>query len=208
MLNLPPELQNIILSFLDSTDLWLLLQVSRSFRQLIISPLLLRCNISPSQINLGSISLPEEAYFLIPLIYHIHPIQKLSIVPGRNNQALWGLPSVLSQIPQIPDVSICGVTHANVNSNVARLLTDSSRGGKDPLVIIGLGSLFVSRPRYAAPMKKLTINITLAASLWSPRGVLYAIIACVPFIIICIITAVVNAYRILAWLFHAAVGPP
>ncbi|KAJ7918917.1 hypothetical protein B0H13DRAFT_2433256 [Mycena leptocephala] len=87
MLDLPQELQDVIISFLDSEDLWVLVQVSHPLRQRALFPLLLRYNIPASQIYSG---------------------EKLSVVPGRldveicgrvakRNSAIAGLIQALSR---------------------------------------------------------------------------------------------------------------
>ncbi|KAJ6562537.1 hypothetical protein B0H19DRAFT_1144901 [Mycena capillaripes] len=86
LLDLPAELQDIIISLLDTKeDLWVLVQVSRTLRRLVQIPLLSRYNIPASQIFSGSVTLSGEACFLVPMIYHIHPILKLSIVLGPSS---------------------------------------------------------------------------------------------------------------------------
>ncbi|KAJ7318296.1 hypothetical protein DFH08DRAFT_892327 [Mycena albidolilacea] len=149
MHDLPPELQVIILSLLDKEDICLLRQVSRSLRQLGALLLLSRDNVLPSQIQSGIVCLPEEScYFLIPIVSDIHPIQKLSIIPGFKGPSFRVLPSILAAIPQIPEVLISGEVHAQRNPGIAKLITTLSRNGQDPVVIVGRGSIeHISLPR-------------------------------------------------------------
>ncbi|KAJ7918914.1 hypothetical protein B0H13DRAFT_2320818 [Mycena leptocephala] len=82
------------------------------------------------------------------MIYHIHPIQKLSVVPGRLK--LHGLPSVLTAIPLIPDVEIRGTVEPKRDSAIAGLIQTLSRGAV--VAIAGHGSVWVPEPRKVAPL--------------------------------------------------------
>ncbi|KAJ6538125.1 hypothetical protein B0H19DRAFT_1240665 [Mycena capillaripes] len=106
MLNLPAELQDISISLLDKDDLWVLLQVSRTFRQLAQTPLLSRYNIPASQVFSGSVTLSGETCFLIPMIHRIHPILRLSIALGPSHPGV--VTSSLAQVLSIPDITILG----------------------------------------------------------------------------------------------------
>lgn len=71
MLELPLELLDLIISAMDTNDPCAVVQVSRTFRELSKIPLLLRYNISTSEIYSGSITIPSAAahsisrYFLV-----------------------------------------------------------------------------------------------------------------------------------------------
>ncbi|KAJ6566695.1 hypothetical protein B0H19DRAFT_1257886 [Mycena capillaripes] len=179
MLNLPPEPQDIILSLLDKEDLWRLGEASRAFRKVALLPLLWRYNISASQIYSGSVTLSGEAYFLVPMIYDIHPIHKLSIIPGKS--PLKGITSALAMFPLIPAIRISSALYANADPNVAKLIAMSSRGfWGNPLV---MPSSFDCSDFFFMPFLILfAINVFL-------------------------VLGVVNTYLSLTWVYHRIFGP-
>ncbi|KAJ7813571.1 hypothetical protein B0H13DRAFT_2382357 [Mycena leptocephala] len=206
MVDLPQELQDIIFSFLDDEDLWELVQVSRPLRQRVLFPLLLRYNIAAFQIYSGEVCVPGNAYFRIPMIYHIHPIQKLSVVPGRLK--LHGLPSVLTAIPLIPDVEIRGTVEPKRDSAIAGLIQTLSRGAV--VAIAGHGSVWVPKPRKAAPLSE--------SGFWIPHLPLPKLnpLVCggadllwgfVFFLPVCILFLILDLRLLLLWLYRRVFGP-
>ncbi|KAJ6566675.1 hypothetical protein B0H19DRAFT_1066961 [Mycena capillaripes] len=202
MLDLPPELQAIIVSLLDKEDLWVLVHVSRFIPQLSLLPLLSQYKFTASQIYSGSLCIPAGAYFLIPMIYHIHPIQQLFILSGA--LPMTGIPSALAAVPLIPDVEISGTTDANRDSNVARIIETSSRNGRDPVVIVGLGIVRVSRPSRLPQIQFWTIpRVRLSALI--ARAFFTGFIYVIPF---CFYYVIFNAYLSLTWFHLFLMGPP
>ncbi|KAJ6540427.1 hypothetical protein B0H19DRAFT_1175654 [Mycena capillaripes] len=190
MLLLPPELQHIIFLFLEAEELRVLVQVSQAFRQLSLSHLFSRYNIPMSQILSGEVCIREDASFLVSAIYHIHPIEKLTILPTkliRRHVSLSALPKILGAIPQIPDVLISGPTHATISSGVLDMIATLSRGGKNSVVLVGQGYMKVSHPRRFPPIGWTEFPEYPLKS-FAARHVGMAIILFIPFLVIFIIT--------------------
>ncbi|KAJ6536296.1 hypothetical protein B0H19DRAFT_1240949 [Mycena capillaripes] len=151
MLNFPPELLDLIFHHLDNRDLQALTQASQALRQLALMPFLSRsCNISSAYS--GTASVHEEAYYLIPTIHSIHPIQQLQL--SSRYLSLKGLPAILASMPPIPDVIIRGLTGYIGMSGVPALIEVLSRGGSDPVVFAGHGQVGVSLPRGPEPLSR------------------------------------------------------
>ncbi|KAJ7896992.1 hypothetical protein B0H13DRAFT_2521999 [Mycena leptocephala] len=189
MFDLPQELQDIIFSCLDNENLWVLVQVSRPLRQRVQFPLLLRYKIPASQIYSGEVCIPGDVYFLIPMIYHIHPIQKLSVIPGRL------------------DVEIRGTVESKRNSTIAGLVETLSRGAV--VAIAGHGSVWVPEPRKVAPLPAFWIP-HLPLPRLNPfvcRGVdlLWGFIFFLP---ACILFLILDLRLLALWLYRRVFGPP
>ncbi|KAJ6540418.1 hypothetical protein B0H19DRAFT_1269005 [Mycena capillaripes] len=209
MLLLPPELQHIIFSLLEAEELRVLVQVSQAFRQLSLSHLFSRYNIPMSQILSGEVCIREEASFLVSTIYHIHPIEKLTILPTkliRRHVSLSALPKILGAIQQIPDVLISGPTHATISSGVPEVIATLSRGGKNSVVLVGQGYMHVSLPRRSPPIRWTKFPKYPLKSL-APRHVGTAIILFIPLLVIFMLIIAVNLYRILRWLHRCFWSP-
>ncbi|KAJ7624116.1 hypothetical protein DFH06DRAFT_1481707 [Mycena polygramma] len=201
MLELAPELQDIIFSLLDRKDLWSLLQVSRPFRKIAQFPLLLRYNIPASQIYSGSVTLPSDAYFLLPLIYHIHPILKLTIAPGGLRMRI--LPSAFAAVPPISDITVSGALYPHGDFDVARLIVAASpmRDGRGTVIIAGQGAVRLSQYRRVAPIMFWPIPTMN----W---GIACTTLAClIPFLTSFLVALIVNAYLSLTWLWRRVLGP-
>ncbi|KAJ6566735.1 hypothetical protein B0H19DRAFT_713469 [Mycena capillaripes] len=212
MLAIPPELLDIILSYLENDDLRILVLVSRAFRQLSLLCLFSRYNISMSHIRSGEVCFPEGAYFLIPAIYRIHSIKKLTILPtnlSRRKVSLCTLHRILRAMPQIPDVVICGPAYVKRSPEVAELMATLSRSGADPVVAVGMGIVQVSKPQASPPIRWVGVPAVPLESLeCTARTVRSVIIFCIPFLVLCIITMIINVYRIFCWLYRRSLGSP
>ncbi|KAJ7148366.1 hypothetical protein C8R46DRAFT_536723 [Mycena filopes] len=149
MFPLPPELAELIVSFLQKDDLRTLVQVSRGLRRLCFAPLLSTHGISIQQIRSGAITVAPGSEFLIPAIYRSHPIQQLT-VHSKGHLAL--IVSILATIPPIPDIRIWGLRFGQKPA-VARLLANLSREGRDPIILAGKSTLKLSLPR-AMPLPR------------------------------------------------------
>ncbi|KAJ6453261.1 hypothetical protein C8R47DRAFT_249293 [Mycena vitilis] len=199
MLELAPELQDIIFSLLNSEDLWSLVRVSRPFRKIAQFPLLLRYNIPASQVYSGSVALPSDAYFLLPLIYLIHPILKLTIASG--GLRLRTLSSAFATVPPIPDITVLLYPHGDFD--VARLIVVASpmRDGRGTVIIAGQGAVRLLQYRHVAPVMFWPIP-TMA---W---GIACITLAClIPFLASFLVSLIVNAYLSLTWLWRRVLGP-
>ncbi|KAJ7756594.1 hypothetical protein B0H16DRAFT_1458049 [Mycena metata] len=152
MIRLPPELLQLVLSLLDHHDLWVLVQVSRFFQQLALPSLLSRHNITPLQIHSGSVCVRPGAYFLIPRIYLMRPIQHLTI--QSEGLPLRGLAHIIRKIPSIADVLLYVRVTWFEDPELAEIVATSSRGGRDPIVVAH-GSLDISHPRSAPRIQGL-----------------------------------------------------
>ncbi|KAK7020367.1 hypothetical protein R3P38DRAFT_3272204 [Favolaschia claudopus] len=153
MLDLPFDLQDLILGLLENTDIWALSQTSRSFRQLTTATLLAQYDISMSQVYSGSIRLTEKAAVIIPTIHRVQPITKLAMIPEPSHWEEWrllrplrGLPAILACISPTPEVEIHSdhVFYAG-NECIGHLLEVLSQGG-DPIVFIKSGNISVLSP--------------------------------------------------------------
>ncbi|KAJ7738151.1 hypothetical protein B0H16DRAFT_1465910 [Mycena metata] len=202
MLRLPPELMAIVFSLLDAEDLFALVRVSGGLRRLAILPLALRHNITAAQIRAGTVSLSDNMCFLVPMIYKIHPIQKLCITMEQAQLQVARIPQILATIPPIPDVLLDGPIRA-ASVHVPKLISTLSRNGT--VVVVG-GVLTVSHPRFVAPMR---------AMLWphgcgpvSLEGIISAICLAGPWLIVILITAIVDlCAMIVDWLYRRFLGP-
>ncbi|KAJ6498268.1 hypothetical protein DFH09DRAFT_1290069 [Mycena vulgaris] len=207
MLRLPPELLGIILSLLDKDDLCALIQVSRLIRQLALLSLVSRYNISTHQIQSGSISVPGGAAFLIPIIYRIHPIQRLEVLQA--SQPLRALPHILAAIPSIPDVRILNPPEPVLDSGVPRLITTLSRNGRDPVVIVGRGIVRVSHHRYLPHINGLLpLRLPTNLSPFTGCNVLSAVLICVRLVALFTVIGIFNAFVLVVWLCRRPFGRP
>ncbi|KAJ7184857.1 hypothetical protein C8R46DRAFT_467293 [Mycena filopes] len=143
MFPLPPELAELIVSFLQKDDLRTLVQVSRGLRRLCFAPLLSTHGISIQQIRSGAITVAPGSEFLIPAIYRSHPIQQLT-VHSKGHLAL--IVPILATIPPILDIRIWGLRFGQKPA-VAKLLANLSREGRDPIILAGKSTLKLSLPR-------------------------------------------------------------
>ncbi|KAK7036202.1 hypothetical protein R3P38DRAFT_3485059 [Favolaschia claudopus] len=154
MLDLPFDLQDLILSLLENTDIWALSQTSHSFRQLTTATLLAQYDISMSQVHSesGSIRLTEKAAVIIPTIHRVQHIKKLAMIPEPPHWEEWRLlrplrrlPAILACISPTPEVEIHSDTLFYAGHEcIGHLLEVLSQG--DPIVIIKSGNIFVSSP--------------------------------------------------------------
>ncbi|KAJ6566600.1 hypothetical protein B0H19DRAFT_1374105 [Mycena capillaripes] len=192
---IPVELLDIIISSLAADDLWILVQVSRAFRQLSLLCLLSKYNISMSQIRSGAVSVPPEALLLVPTIYHIHPIEKLTIVRTnylRQYGSLCALSRTLGAIPQIPDVAISGLPYVTRASGGAEVIATLSRSGTDPVVIIGMHDVRFVHPKKFPPIRWVDLFPKLTSG-----EVFAGIVFFAPLIVIFIITVILNLIHML-----------
>ncbi|KAJ7629271.1 hypothetical protein DFH06DRAFT_722965 [Mycena polygramma] len=146
----PPELVDIIFSFLDAEHLQVLLGVSRSLQSLALLLLLSRYGVSRADVDSGEVCLPGEACFLIPRIHNIHPIQRLLVLPGSLPHRC--LASALSEIPPIADLIILPSTLWLNAREVAALIAPLA-SSTDPVFWVrtfrsGWVQLRVSRPTH------------------------------------------------------------
>ncbi|KAJ6566758.1 hypothetical protein B0H19DRAFT_1257946 [Mycena capillaripes] len=155
------------------------------------------------QIRSGAVCVPEGAYRLLPTIYRIHPIDKLTIPPTRQHIFLGALPDILGAIPQIPDVVISGPAY--ISFGMAKLIANLSRGGTDSVVFVGMGFVRVSHPQQPPPIRWVQAPRLLLDSL---RDVLWAVILIMPFILLYAIIISINLYRIFNWIYRRVFGPP
>ncbi|KAJ7161033.1 hypothetical protein C8R46DRAFT_1106296 [Mycena filopes] len=231
MLNLPLELIELIVSPLENMendDVLALCQVCRQLRMFTLPQLLVRHGLLMPQVYSGRISLPGGAYFLLPIIYRIQPIQVLTILPTRRrgppelHLRLGVLTSVLREIPPIPDISIetepgpqweRGISHRH--AGIARLLVALSRNGQDPLAIAGSISeaskhlVVVGSSERRAPQDEIVggptpgfvgVLILALAALLAPH-------IFIPFLLFIILVCIRNTYVLVDWLCRHLLGP-
>ncbi|KAJ7764259.1 hypothetical protein B0H16DRAFT_1526526 [Mycena metata] len=146
MLNFPPELMDSILSSLEPEDLCTLMHTSSNIRQRAVTQLLSQYGVGTPQITSGTISLPHRACFLVPIIYAMHPIQKLQITCNWQ-RPLGVISDIVATVPQIPDVLLRGIQKEEADV-VTKLIATLSRDGKDLVIIAGRRTLAISRPRH------------------------------------------------------------
>ncbi|KAK7007769.1 hypothetical protein R3P38DRAFT_1619533 [Favolaschia claudopus] len=212
MLDLPFDVQCLILTFLDRKDLKALVQTSHGLQDLATPAFLAQYNISPSEINSGSIHLPEHAAFLIPTIHRLHPIHNLTITAIPSAQpgfvSMWCLPAVLFSTfyPNFAvQVTITGGTVRNEPyvQSLDWFLETMSRGGRDPLVIVDVarGKIYTSIYRTSPPLSRWCVDFSLREAIayyfvtfWS--GLFMAI----PLLFLSIGVQFINAYRVLGYL--------
>ncbi|KAF8214826.1 hypothetical protein K438DRAFT_1955874 [Mycena galopus ATCC 62051] len=197
-------------SFLDKEELWAVVRVCRVLRQLALILLLQRHGIATSQIHSGVVQVPKDNCFLIPMISRIHRIKKLTILEETSlkwwTTSLRNLPDILGAIPRIPEVVIRGPTDAGGDLGVARLLTTLSRGGMDPVVLVGHNIVRVSHFRRLPPIEGWQTTEIPAPKLSSltARGFLFGLLSCIPLVAGYFVSFIINAYRFFVWLFQCA----
>ncbi|KAJ7018908.1 hypothetical protein C8F04DRAFT_1149566 [Mycena alexandri] len=204
MLNLPPELMDTIFSLLRPEDLVTLMHTSSAIRQRALLQLLSHYNVGTSQITSGTISLPQRACFLVPIIYNIHPIQKLRFTSTQ--RSLGVISEILATLPPIPDVLVYGAIQKEEAAGVAKLIAVLSRDGKDPVIIAGRRTLFISHPRRAPPLRSRLWHlgrphlsaISIILFIWFIGPILSAIL----------VVVVVDVCILIAWLCRRLFGPP
>ncbi|KAJ6560115.1 hypothetical protein B0H19DRAFT_1375973 [Mycena capillaripes] len=213
----PPELLDLIFSSLDSEDLWVIAQVSSGFQCLALFLLFATYDLSASQIYSGIVSLPGKASFLLPRIYSIHPIQKLTILHKR--PTLRVLTSILSAMPPIPDVTISDADGLSSHER-ASVITPLCSAAVDPAVIFlnvsaggdyGCGRLSPSHLRSPIPFDSLHSLWKPFEPLWQPFSLLTIInILAFPSSLVfqTFIWCLTNLFIFLAWLHRRATGLP
>ncbi|KAJ7184969.1 hypothetical protein C8R46DRAFT_1186218 [Mycena filopes] len=210
MLRLPVELVELIFSFVDKEGLRSLFYVSRFCRALAPPHLLSRYHFSMAKVRSGVINLPPGAYFLVPVIYRIHPIQEL-IIPAEKRR-LDLLVSVLRELPPIPNVVLRGHIFSAKSIPIATLIATLSRNGRDPVVVVGRG-LALSLPRHGAPLKKRLWLIPLprlsTSSLASTaEDIAWGILLALPFLLVLLISSICNIYVVIDWICRRAFTAP
>ncbi|KAJ7729836.1 hypothetical protein DFH07DRAFT_1066105 [Mycena maculata] len=199
MLHLPNELLDIILSLLDTEELWFLMQVCSHFQPLVLLPLLSRYGIGLSDIESGIVTLPGMACHLIPRIYDIRPIHRLTIGPPFVPSSLT---SVLAATPPIPDLQISDV--ANDRQTIAGLITAWSPDLSNTIVFLRGGTMRLSVPRNGPPIRwkffsgwpRITRYPTTSDIIFTGVGLI-----ALPF------TGLINTGVLVAWIYRRAFGP-
>ncbi|KAK7036214.1 hypothetical protein R3P38DRAFT_2911020 [Favolaschia claudopus] len=209
--DLPPELRLLIVSFIDKNGLWNLTHVSRSFRKLALLPLLERHGFTMSRITGDEITVSEGEYFLLPLIWSIHPIDKLTILPANPYASPPRfLLDVLDALPQVSELTISGRIHRLGALGAARIIERFSQGGQDPVVLVGFGSIRLSQYRWLRPMPfgwgrwipRLGLStLTPLQSVFVPAMIGFLVVGC-------IIESFCFMRNIGSWLFKCCFGPP
>ncbi|KAJ7465428.1 hypothetical protein B0H11DRAFT_1922232 [Mycena galericulata] len=203
--SLPPELLLVILSFLDTGDLWALAQVSRGFQSLALFPLLATYHLSASQIHSGRVDLPGKASYLVPRIYRIQRIQTLSIF--HQTMSLRTLTSILSTTPKIPHIILRLPTAGLDSSEVARLISPLYRA-IDPVMIMhirdGRGSVDVEPPRCGIPNPIHPAVSAVVGCICSPPKTITIITGLVWIPLVAII---ICFFHLLSWIGWWCVGP-
>ncbi|KAK7040416.1 hypothetical protein R3P38DRAFT_419154 [Favolaschia claudopus] len=213
MLDLPFDVQCLILTFLKRKDLQALVQTSHSLQNLATPAFLAQYNISPSEITSGSIHLPEHAAFLIPTIHRLHPIHNLTItaIPSARPGfvSMWCLPAILfaTFYPNFAvQVTITGDAAAAVRNepyvqSLDWFLETMSRGGRDPLVIVARGKIHTSVYRASPPLSRWCVDFSLREAIayyfvtfWS------GLFMVIPLLFLSIGVLFINAYRVLGYL--------
>ncbi|KAJ7629264.1 hypothetical protein DFH06DRAFT_1338548 [Mycena polygramma] len=210
MLSLAPELADLVFSFLDTEHLRVLLRVSRSFQRLALFCLLSRYGVSGVGADSGAVGLPGAACFLIPRIHHIHPIQKLTILPGSLPHRC--LASVLAATPSINEVMIHSSTGELKAREVADLIAPLACSA-DPVVLARASEYSWTKLQVSLPRRHRKI----AWIAWLPRrewtlsnGIVVlvyayscAIVPAVDLLILCVL----NFGVCIVWLYRLLLGP-
>ncbi|KAJ7184898.1 hypothetical protein C8R46DRAFT_467794 [Mycena filopes] len=188
MLTLPLELVGEIISFLSPTDLRSLVQVCATLRALATLPLLCAYGISPSQIHSGSVCVADGVYFLIPMIYNIHPIQKLQILPLF---PLRVLADVLDTLPPIPDVLVSGRL-IREDLGVRRVIAASFRAVDGPAIVVNEGRFWAihGAQSHSRPVQSLVGWNARPRTAFANRDFLSVLILNMPFVLMSIISTV------------------
>ncbi|KAF7335471.1 hypothetical protein MVEN_02200500 [Mycena venus] len=210
MEKLPYDLLELICSLLPRRDLLTLTQVSSHFRRSANFPLLSRFGISESDIDSGVISL-SRAFFLIPFIERVRPIQKLICFQlgkggehGHNH-----LIDVLSSAAPIPDIFIHDQYSLSKNpARIARLLSRLPQTGNSTLLLVKHGSITVSRLRNVARLQWIWrpphLNLLDSDSIITK---LILVTAYIPLAAIFFLGALFHTGPLLSWIYRRLFGP-
>ncbi|KAK7020368.1 hypothetical protein R3P38DRAFT_2968201 [Favolaschia claudopus] len=205
MLELPYDLQIQILRFLERRGLWSLSQTCQHLRQVATAELLSQYDIPKSQIESGSISLTEDAAFLIPAIHRFHPIHTITIFPRRDcsypsNVSLERVPAILASLSPKPETVIrADAVFNEPTQHVDQLLNTYSRQGRDPIAIVDSGKIWVSSARVRPPLQKSLLHYNFTRHLREGEGV-FSFITALPMMIFWTAIQLINAFRALFWL--------
>ncbi|KAJ7510637.1 hypothetical protein B0H11DRAFT_1955576 [Mycena galericulata] len=218
MLDLPDELLEIILLLLNAHEIFVLIRVSQRLRHLAPSTFLTHHGISNSQVESGTLALSQDTsaphLLLIVIFSAIHAICKLEITPRAtsSHDFLQRLATVLSIVPQIPDILIYNMDFAlDTRLGMANIILASSKSPTTPLVLIKHGSLCVSHPRYVRPIPwRVFHHPSLPASFLSfftfhlDRGLPRRLFG---YLVGYLMSGIVNSIVLSSWIYHRVFGP-
>ncbi|KAJ7302327.1 hypothetical protein DFH08DRAFT_1089803 [Mycena albidolilacea] len=223
MLPLPNELILLICSHLEfDQDLWALSQVSSRIRCLTIIPLLGRHRISVSDIESGAITLRPQSFFLIPVVAHLHRIQKLTLEgwhhgahgPGlrEKQQMIRILGGVLGAIDNIPEIFLESDTFLTYDIGILQLLSYIPQIASRTLVAFMGSPIQISRPRRTPPIPwKPTFPFRSIPRTLQEVPTKFPIVnyllAALPILFIALIVGVRNCIIGLAWTYRSVLGP-
>ncbi|KAJ7184854.1 hypothetical protein C8R46DRAFT_1343847 [Mycena filopes] len=213
MLRLPVELLELIFSSVDKEGLRSLFHTSRVCRTVAPPHLLSRYHLSMDTVHSGVISILPGQFFLIPIIYHIHPIQELIIATEK--PPLDQLVSILRELPPIPNVVLSGQTLCPNIIAVAALIATLSRDSRDPVVGVGWTTVILSLPRHSAPLKKALWptplpRLRISSPADTARDIIWGILLALPLLLILLTSSIYNIYVLIDWICRRVFkfGPP
>ncbi|KAJ6525979.1 hypothetical protein B0H19DRAFT_1243598 [Mycena capillaripes] len=215
MLLLPNELVFLLCSLLTTKDLRALTQLSSRLRSLTTPLFLARYNISESDVESGILNLRSRSFFLILVVTHIHPVQKLIFVDWFHHrppvteirQAGRELAAILSATEIIPTISIENIPYFHDNRGILHLLALIPQTATRTFVMIKGDSICLSHPRKTRPIQwESTPPLSLK---FSPTEypILNYLIGVIPLIFLHLISCVRNCRVVLAWVFLRFFGP-
>ncbi|KAJ7736496.1 hypothetical protein B0H16DRAFT_1573975, partial [Mycena metata] len=138
----------------------------------------------------------------------MHPIQELQIT------CVWGhsfnlgvISDIVATVPQIPDVLLCGIQKEEVDA-VAKLIATLLRDGKDLVIITGLDTLAISRPRHGRTSSLGSRLRPFGRPHLSAMNIILFIWFIGPILLALLVVGVIDAFVLIAWLYYRLCRPP
>ncbi|KAJ6453251.1 hypothetical protein C8R47DRAFT_1168403 [Mycena vitilis] len=212
MLNLPPELLDVIFSCLEKGDLWTVIHVSQLLRQVGLLPFLSIYGVSRSCVVSGAVLIPQGAHFLIPMIHRVQPICRLTILGGPRLCS----PDLLSTVPIIPDVTIRfsrfmmaaqTVRPGIIQTEIPGILVTLSRNGMDPVVIVGNDAVRVSHRRRTFAVEWFPMPYLRPPTFSSLSNVPGCIAVFLLVVLVFVFNGFINFCLSIAWLYRYTLQP-
>ncbi|KAJ7189490.1 hypothetical protein GGX14DRAFT_484927 [Mycena pura] len=207
---LPDELLDKICFFMGSSELWAMVRVSSSMRRLAMLPYLSHFGISKANIESGTISL-SDSFFLILVVAQIRPIQKLICfedVEQRSQLKYRRLASILSTAAPIPNILIYNRQYMvhQTRREALYLLSRIPSVASNALLIVSPYRWVFSRPRSAPPIRWKLLPPPFGSQNTSAPVKVLIVMFGIPLLFAYLVSAVVNTFVVLNWIYHRLVG--
>ncbi|KAJ7764206.1 hypothetical protein B0H16DRAFT_441244 [Mycena metata] len=136
----------------------------------------------------------------------MHPIQKLQIT-CTCQRPLGVISDIVATVPQIPDVLMRGIQKEEVDV-VTKLIATLSRDGKDLVILAGRRTLAISRPRHGRTPSPGSQFRPFGRPHLSAMNIILFIWFIGPILLAFLVVGVIDAFILIAWLYHRLFRPP